>query len=82
VSRSAALSAALGRSPTRGLRAIRVTSLRLGVGRHPRSQTRPSGLGSALLARASSGLGFARSRTRLAHSGLNPDAVTIGPHFA
>jgi hypothetical protein len=33
---------------------------RLDVGRHPRSQTRPSGLGFALLARASPG-GTARS---------------------
>jgi hypothetical protein len=34
--------------------------MRLEVGRHPRSQTRPSGLGFALLARASLG-GKARS---------------------
>ena len=35
-------------------------TMRLEVGRHPRSQTRPSGLGFALLARASLG-GTARS---------------------
>ena len=35
----------LHRSATRGLRTISTCSLRLGVGRHPRSQTRPSGLG-------------------------------------
>jgi hypothetical protein len=35
-------------------------AVHLEVGRHPRSQTRPSGLGSALLARASLG-GKARS---------------------
>jgi len=38
----------------------RAQSTRLDVGRHPRSQTRPSGLGFALLARVSLG-GTARS---------------------
>ncbi len=36
------------------LRTFGVGTVPLGVGRHPRSQTRPSGLGFALLARASS----------------------------
>ncbi len=37
-----------------GLRTFGVRAMPLGVGRHPRSQTRSSGLGFALLARASS----------------------------
>ncbi|MET0918928.1 MAG: glycosyltransferase, partial [Burkholderiales bacterium] len=44
----------------RGLREDSGIRLRRGVGRHPRSQARPSGLGFALLARASLG-GKARS---------------------
>jgi hypothetical protein len=38
-----------------GLRNAGGDTMRGGVGRHPRSQTRPSGLGFALLARASLG---------------------------
>ena len=37
----------------RGLRNTAPDTMHFGVGRHPRSQTRPSGLGFALLARAS-----------------------------
>ena len=44
----------------RGLREVMREVLGGEVGRHPRSQTRPSGLGFALLARASLG-GTARS---------------------
>jgi len=43
-----------------GLREVMLEVLGVEVGRHPRSQTRPSGLGFALLARASLG-GTARS---------------------
>ena len=46
-------SIACGRPVPCGLRTLGLCSLRLGVGHHPRSQTRPSGLGFALLARAS-----------------------------
>jgi len=44
----------------RDLREVVRNTLCRGVGRHPRSRTRPSGLGFALLARASLG-GKARS---------------------